>query len=105
MCHQSPCTLPVVAKWSLRVGWPFIHGARRKTPYITAALRVTPLFSEAHHGSDPWEGTPRCLVQRKETSQMKVKWKQIVARLIPAATMVAALVVSIAGHTDSVKWG
>ena len=34
---------------------------------------------------------------------MNVKWKQIVARLIPAATMVAA-VVTIAAHTASVKW-
>ena len=36
---------------------------------------------------------------------MQVKWKQIVARLIPAATMVAAVVVTIAGQTGSVKWG
>ena len=36
---------------------------------------------------------------------MKVKWKHIVARLIPAATMVAAVVVTIGAHADSVKWG
>ena len=36
---------------------------------------------------------------------MKIKWKQIVARLIPATTMVAAVVVSIAAHTGNVKWG
>jgi hypothetical protein len=36
---------------------------------------------------------------------MQVKWKQNVARLIPAVTMVAALVVTISNHTGSVKWG
>jgi hypothetical protein len=36
---------------------------------------------------------------------MKVKWKKNVARLIPVATMVAAAVVTIAGHAGSVKWG
>jgi hypothetical protein len=36
---------------------------------------------------------------------MKVKWRQCVARLIPAATMVAALVVTIGAHADNVKWG
>ncbi len=35
---------------------------------------------------------------------MKVKWKQQVARLIPAATMVAALVATIGAHAGSVKW-
>ena len=36
---------------------------------------------------------------------MKVKWRQCVARLIPAATMVAAVVATIGVHTASVKWG
>ena len=36
---------------------------------------------------------------------MKVKWKKSVARLVPAATMVAAVVVTISGHASSVKWG
>jgi hypothetical protein len=36
---------------------------------------------------------------------MKVKWKHVVARLIPAATMVAAAVVTISGRAGSVKWG
>jgi hypothetical protein len=36
---------------------------------------------------------------------MKVKWKHCVARLIPAATMVAALIVTISSHAGSVKWG
>ncbi len=36
---------------------------------------------------------------------MKVKWKQHVARLIPAATMVAAAVVAISAGAGSVKWG
>jgi hypothetical protein len=36
---------------------------------------------------------------------MKVKWKRVIARILPAATMVAAVVVTIAGHTDNVKWG
>jgi hypothetical protein len=36
---------------------------------------------------------------------MNVKWKQIVARLIPAATAAAAVIVAISGHTGSVKWG
>ncbi len=36
---------------------------------------------------------------------MKVKWKQIAARVLPVATMAAAVVVSIAAHADSVKWG
>jgi hypothetical protein len=35
---------------------------------------------------------------------MKVKWKKIVARLIPAATVAAAVVVAISTHTGSVKW-
>jgi hypothetical protein len=36
---------------------------------------------------------------------MNVKWKQLIARLIPAATMVAAAIVTISAHADSVKWG
>jgi hypothetical protein len=36
---------------------------------------------------------------------MKTKWKQIVARVIPAATIAAALFVTISAHADSVKWG
>lgn len=36
---------------------------------------------------------------------MKVKWKQIAARLIPAATAIAALVVTIGARVDNVKWG
>lgn len=36
---------------------------------------------------------------------MKVKWKQVVARLIPAATFAAAVVVTISNHAGSVKWG
>ncbi len=36
---------------------------------------------------------------------MKVKWKQYIARLIPAATAVAAVVLTIGAHADSVKWG
>jgi hypothetical protein len=36
---------------------------------------------------------------------MKVKWKQFIARLIPVATTVAALVVTIGAHAGSVKWG
>ena len=95
--------MPVVARSSLRVGLPFIHGARRKLP-TSAARRVHDLRG-GNNRLDPWEGTPTCPVQRKEASRMKVKWKHIVARLIPAATMVAALVVTIGAHADSVKWG
>ena len=36
---------------------------------------------------------------------MKVKWKQHVARLIPAVTMVAAVVVGLSASGGSVKWG
>jgi hypothetical protein len=37
---------------------------------------------------------------------MKVKWKHYVARLIPTATAIAAVVVTIGGHPAySVKWG
>ena len=36
---------------------------------------------------------------------MKVKWKHHIARLIPAATMVAAIVATIGAHASSVKWG
>ena len=37
---------------------------------------------------------------------MKVKWKHYVARLIPTATAVAAIAVTIGGHVaSSVKWG
>ena len=36
---------------------------------------------------------------------MKVKWKHHIARLIPAATMVAAVVASIGARATSVKWG
>lgn len=36
---------------------------------------------------------------------MKVKWKQHVARLVPAATMVAAVLVGLSGLGGSVKWG
>ena len=36
---------------------------------------------------------------------MKVKWKQTVARLIPAATMVAGVVVAASAFGGSVKWG
>ncbi len=36
---------------------------------------------------------------------MKVKWRKCAARLIPAATMVAALVVTIGANAGSVKWG
>ncbi len=36
---------------------------------------------------------------------MKVKWKQHVARLIPAATMVAGVVVAVSAVGGSVKWG
>jgi hypothetical protein len=43
-------------------------------------------------------------VQRKEPFDMKVKWKQIVARAIPAATMVAAVVLTISSQAGSVKW-
>jgi hypothetical protein len=35
---------------------------------------------------------------------MKVKWKHLVARLVPVTTMAAAVVAAIA-HTGSVKWG
>jgi hypothetical protein len=35
---------------------------------------------------------------------MKVKWKQSIARLIPAATAVAALVLTTGVHAYSVKW-
>ena len=36
---------------------------------------------------------------------MKVKWRQLIARLIPTATIVAAFVVTVGAHTDNVKWG
>jgi hypothetical protein len=36
---------------------------------------------------------------------MKVKWKQTVARIVPFATMVAAVVLTIGSHADNVKWG
>jgi hypothetical protein len=36
---------------------------------------------------------------------MQVKWKKHVARLIPAATMVAAVIVGLSGRGGSVKWG
>ncbi len=36
---------------------------------------------------------------------MKVKWKKCIARLIPAATTVAALVVTIGARAGNVKWG
>jgi len=36
---------------------------------------------------------------------MKVKWKQQIARLIPAATAVAAAVLTVGVSTASVKWG
>jgi len=36
---------------------------------------------------------------------MKVKWKQQIARLIPAATAVATVVLTVGVHTASVKWG
>lgn len=36
---------------------------------------------------------------------MKVKWKQQIARLIPVATAIAAVVLTIGAHADSVKWG
>ena len=35
---------------------------------------------------------------------MKVKWKKNIARLIPAATAVAAVVLTIGGQAGSVKW-
>ena len=36
---------------------------------------------------------------------MKVKWKSLVARLFPAMTAVATLVLAIGAHTNgSVKW-
>jgi hypothetical protein len=35
---------------------------------------------------------------------MKVKWKKIAVRLIPAVTMVASAVVAISSHAGSVKW-
>lgn len=36
---------------------------------------------------------------------MKVKWKSQVARILPALTAVATLVVAISAHTNgSVKW-
>ncbi|MGZ7085728.1 MAG: hypothetical protein ACXVIH_05330 [Ilumatobacteraceae bacterium] len=41
----------------------------------------------------------------KEFLDMKVKWKQQIARLIPALTAVAAVVLTIGAHADSVKWG
>jgi hypothetical protein len=36
---------------------------------------------------------------------MKVKWKHIIARMIPTATLVAAVVIAISGHGTGVKWG
>ncbi len=36
---------------------------------------------------------------------MKVKWRKCVARAIPAATMVAAVVATIGANAASVKWG
>jgi len=36
---------------------------------------------------------------------MKVKWKQQIARLIPAATAIATVVLAISAHPASVKWG
>ena len=35
---------------------------------------------------------------------MKVKWKKNVARLVPATTTIAAVVLAVA-RTASVKWG
>jgi hypothetical protein len=36
---------------------------------------------------------------------MKVKWKHYIARLIPAATTVAALVLTTGAHAANVRWG
>ncbi len=36
---------------------------------------------------------------------MKVKWKQQIARLIPALTAIAAVVLTIGAHADNVRWG
>ena len=58
----------------------------------------------ATNGLKSPEGTPQGPVLRKETFGMKVKWKQQVARLIPATTMVAAAVVAISAYAGSVKW-
>ena len=58
----------------------------------------------ATNGLTSPEGTPQGPVLRKETFGMKVKWKQQVARLIPATTMVAAAVVAISAYAGSVKW-
>jgi hypothetical protein len=47
---------------------------------------------------------PTCPANTKEPCDMKVKWKKNVARLVPATTMIAAVVVAVA-RTASVKWG
>jgi hypothetical protein len=60
---------------------------RRKFPTCIAARYVHALYN------------------RRNPPPMKVKWKQIVARIIPAATIAAALFVTISSHADSVKWG
>ena len=56
------------------------------------------------NGAASGRGVSACPANTKEPCDMKVKWKKTVARLVPATTMIAAVVVAVA-RTASVKWG
>jgi hypothetical protein len=66
---------------------------------------VAPPFEVANTAQTAPGGVSKTLLNPKEPSNMKVKWKQQIARLIPAATAIAAVVLTIGAHADSVKWG
>jgi len=101
--HRPLCTAigpSVVVKRPLIVG--LVHRAY-SSPLASPARRVDH-SSKWQDGMAPdVECRTPCLPEG--TIDMKVKWKHHIARLIPAATMVAAVVATIGAQASSVKWG
>lgn len=58
-----------------------------------------------HNLFDPGRGRRSALCNERNRPVMQVKWKHLIARLVPTATMVAAVVTTIVAHTGNVKWG